>query len=70
MSTLTVEQMGEELVIRLTPEARSALGLRPGDAVLVTRNFEGEVFLGPADMEHRLRHDRGRAFLRRLNQPS
>ena len=68
MSTLTVEQIGEDLVIRLTPEARTALGLRPGDAVLVTRSLDGQVYLGPADMEQRLRHDRGRAFLRRLNQ--
>lgn len=69
MSTLRVEQLGEDLIIRITPEARESLSLRVGEAVLLTRNAAGEVSLGPADMDHQLRHDRGRAFLRRLRSP-
>jgi len=69
MSTLRVEQLGEDLIIRITREARDSLGLRAGEAVFVTRNAAGEVSVEPADMDHQLRHDRGRAFLRRLRSP-
>jgi hypothetical protein len=66
MTTLTVEQFGEELVIRITPQARTILGLRAGDEVVLAKTVYGEVSLAPADMDHQLRVERGRAFLRRF----
>jgi hypothetical protein len=65
MTTLRVEQQGQDLVLRLSPEAQSALGLRPGDAVEVARSVNGEVFLSAVDVDHQLRLERGRAVLRR-----
>jgi hypothetical protein len=69
MSTLRVEQQGEDLIVRITPEAQASLGLRVGEAIVLARSSSGEVSLSPADMDHKLRHDRGRAFLRRLRDP-
>jgi hypothetical protein len=68
MTTLKVELFGEDLVIRLTAEARDGLGLRPGDEVLLTRTVHGEVSLAGADMYHQIRLERSRAFLRHLRQ--
>ena len=66
MTTLRVEQQGQDLVLRLSPEAQSALGLRPGDAVEVARSLDGEVFyLSAVDVDHQLRLERSRAVLRR-----
>ena len=69
MATLTVEQVGEELVIRLPAEATVVLGLRAGDEVHLARNAHGEVSLAVTDMDHQLRLERGRAFLRRYRTP-
>ena len=69
MTTLKVEQFGEDLVIRLTPAAIGALGVRAGDEVQLTRGLFGEVSLAAADMDHQLRLERGRAFLRRMQSP-
>lgn len=69
MTTLRVEALGEDLIVRLTAEARGDLGLRPGDEVQLVRTLFGEVSLAAADMDHQLRAERGRAFLRRLNDP-
>jgi hypothetical protein len=69
MTTLKVEQVGEDLIIRLTPEARAGLSLRPGDEVRLARSAYGEVSLVAADMDHQLRLERGRAFLRRYRNP-
>jgi hypothetical protein len=69
MTTLKVEQLGDDLVIRLTTQAGSSLGLRAGDEVLLARSVYGEVSLAPADMDHQLRAERGRAFLRRFRSP-
>ena len=69
MTTLKVEQLGEDLVIRLTAEAKIGLGLRPGDEVQLGRTAYGEVSLTAADMDHQLRLERGRAVLRRLRGP-
>jgi antitoxin component of MazEF toxin-antitoxin module len=66
MTTLRVEQWGEELVIRLTTQAQIGLGLRDGDEVQIVRSIHGEISLAPADMDHQLRLERGRAFLRRF----
>ncbi len=66
MATLRVELYGEDLVIRLTPEARNGLGLRAGDEVLLARSVHGEVSLAAADMDHQIRLERSRAFLRHL----
>ena len=66
MTTLRVEQVGEDLIIRLTAEAKTGLGLRPGDEVLLERTVHGEVSLAAADMDHQLRLERSRAFLRHL----
>jgi antitoxin component of MazEF toxin-antitoxin module len=66
VTTLIVEQMGESLVIRLTPEANSALGLRPGDEVHLARSDGGGFSLAPAEMDHQIRLERSRAFLRRF----
>jgi hypothetical protein len=66
MTTLRVEQLGEDLVVRLTPQALIDLGLRAGDDVQLTRSAYGEVSLAPADMDHQLRCERSRAFLRRF----
>jgi hypothetical protein len=66
MTTLRVEQLGEDLVIRLTWEAKTDLGLRPGDEVLIARTIHGEVSLAAADMDHQIRLERSRAFLRHL----
>jgi formylmethanofuran dehydrogenase subunit D len=70
MTTLKVEQYGEDLVIRLTPEAKASLGLRAGDEVLLARSVYGEISLAAADMDHQLRLERGRAFLRRFRSPA
>lgn len=70
MTTLTVEQLGEDLVIRLTAEARSSLCLRAGDDVTLVRTVHGEVSLASADMDHQLRLERSRAFLRHLRSPN
>jgi hypothetical protein len=69
MTTLKVEQLGQDLVIRLTPEAKAALGLRPGDEVRLARDIYGEATLAVAEMDHQLRLERGRAFMRRLRSP-
>ena len=69
MTTVKVEQLGEDLIVRLMPQMASNLGLRPGDEVLLTKNVLGEVSLAPADMDHQLRLERGRAFLRRFRSP-
>lgn len=66
MTTLTVEQFGEDLVIRLTAEARASLCLRAGDEVMLVRTVHGEVSLASADMDHQIRLERSRAFLRHL----
>lgn len=65
MTTLRVEQQGQELVIRLSPEAQSALGLHAGDAIEIGRASDGELSLAPSDVDHQLRLERGRAFIRR-----
>jgi hypothetical protein len=66
MTTLKVEQFGQDLVIRLSHEAKVSLGLGPGDEVQLTRSVYGEVSLAVMDMDHQLRVERGRAVLRRL----
>jgi pheromone shutdown protein TraB len=50
----------------LTPEATTTLGVRPGDEVHLARSAAGEVSLAVADMDHQLRLERSRAFLRHL----
>ncbi|MDB5480613.1 MAG: hypothetical protein JWO83_1666 [Caulobacteraceae bacterium] len=70
MTTLTVEQFGEDLVIRLTAEARTSLCLRAGDEVMLVRTVHGEVSLAAADMDHQIRLERSRAFLRHLRNPN
>jgi hypothetical protein len=69
MTTLRVEQHGQDLIIRLTAEARASLGLRAGDEVQLARSVYGEVSLAAADMDHQLRLERGRAFMRRFRSP-
>jgi len=69
MTTLKVEQFGDDLVVRLTPEAKAHLGLKAGDEVLLTRSVMGEISLAPADMDHQIRLERGRAFMRHLRSP-
>ena len=66
MTTLRVEQLGEDFFIRLNAEVRSSLGLHVGDEVQLTRDIHGEVSLAASDMDHQLRVERGRAFLRRM----
>jgi hypothetical protein len=68
MTTLRVEQQGQDLVLRLSPEAQSALGLHAGDAVDVGRAADGELSLAPVDIDHHLRLVRGRAVLRRYRR--
>jgi hypothetical protein len=68
MTTLRVEQLGEDLVVRLTAEAQTSLCLRAGDEVLLVRSIHGEVSLAAADMDHQIRLERSRAFLRHLRQ--
>ena len=69
MTTLRVEQIGEQLVIRLTPEAKTSLGLRAGDEVQLSRSVYGELSLATTDMDHQLRLERSRAFIRRFRTP-
>ena len=69
MTTLKVELVGEELVIRLSREARDSLGLRAGDEVQLARSAWGEISLAATDMDHQLRIERGRAFMRHLRSP-
>ncbi len=69
MTTLTVERLGDNLVIRLTREAEAALGLHAGDAVVVSRSIDGEVSLAASDVDHQLRQERPAAFLRRFRNP-
>jgi hypothetical protein len=69
MTTLKVEQFGQDLVIRLTPEARRDFGLRAGDEVHLARDASGAITLTVAEMDHQLRLERGRAFMRRLRSP-
>jgi len=68
VTILRVEQLGEDLILRLTAEARTSLCLRAGDEVLVARSLHGEVSLAAADMDHQIRLERSRAFLRHLSQ--
>jgi len=70
MTTLTVEQFGEDLIIRLTLEAKTSLGLRAGDDVQLARTDSGEVSLAVPQMDHQLRLGRSRAFLRHLRSPA
>ncbi|QUD88939.1 hypothetical protein [Phenylobacterium montanum] len=69
MTTLRVEQLGEGLVIRLPPDSAATLGLHDGDTVTINRSETGEVSLAAPDLDHQLRSDRGRAFLRRYRSP-
>ena len=68
MATLRVEQLNEQLVVRLTPEATSSLGLHVGDEVEVelTRRVYGEMSLAATEADRQLRLERKRVFLRRL----
>ena len=72
MATLRVEQLNEQLVVRLTPVATSSLGLHAGDEVEVelVRGVHGEVSLAAADVDRQLRLQRKRVFLRRLQTPN
>jgi antitoxin component of MazEF toxin-antitoxin module len=70
MTTLNVERMGNDLVIRLTAEAQATLALREGDVVVLNRTANGDVSLAPSDVDHQLRLERGRAFLRRYRNPT
>ena len=70
MLTLNVETQEDDLIIRLTPHARSALGLRDGDTVVLARTAAGEVSLAPLDLDHLMRLERNRAVLRRYHNPS
>ena len=65
MTTLRVERQGQDLVLRLSPEAQAALGLRAGDPVELGRSADGAVSLAAVDVDHLLRLERGRAVLRR-----
>ncbi len=65
MTTLRVERQGQDLVLRLSPEAQSALGLHAGDAIELGRSADGEVSVAAVDVDHRLRLERSRAVLRR-----
>jgi hypothetical protein len=65
MTTLRVEQQGQDLVIRLCPEAQAALGVHAGDAIELDRSAVGELSLAASDVDHQLRLERGRAFIRR-----
>jgi hypothetical protein len=65
MTTLRVEQQGQDLVLRLSPEAQAALGLHAGDAVEIGRSANGELSLAASDVDHSLRIGRGQAVLRR-----
>jgi hypothetical protein len=65
MTTLRVERQGQDLVLRLSPEAQSALGLQAGDAIELGRSAGGEVSVAAVDVDHRLRLERSRAVLRR-----
>jgi len=69
MTTLKVEQLGNDLVIRLNSEAEAVLGLHAGDTVVLSRSPAGEVSLQGPDLDHQLRTERGRAFLRRYRNP-
>ena len=69
MTTLRVERLGEDLVVRLTPEARDALELKAGDEVQLARGIYGEVSLTTVEMDHQLRIERSRAFIRRFRNP-
>jgi len=66
MATFKVEQLGEQLVVRLTADATATLGLHPGDEVELGRRVHGEVSLAAADMDRQLRQDFKRACLRRF----
>jgi antitoxin component of MazEF toxin-antitoxin module len=68
MTTLRVEQLGGDLVIRVPPEASEALGLHAGDSVMAVRAANGEVSLAAADADHQLRAERGRALLRQYQK--
>ena len=65
MTTLMVERFEDSLVIRLNHEAEEALGLHAGDAVVLSRTPGGEISLATPDLDHQLRSERSRAFLRR-----
>ncbi len=69
MTTLQVERLGEGLVIRLNHEAEEALGLHAGDTVTLSRSASGDLALAPPDVDHQLRFERSRAFMRRFRNP-
>jgi hypothetical protein len=66
MTIVTVEQAGDELVIRLPRETCTQFGLCAGDKLQLARTAHGEVSLIPSDVDHKLREDRSSAFLRHL----
>jgi hypothetical protein len=66
MATVTVEQVGEDLVIRLPREACAEFDLCAGTKLQLARTAHGEVSLIPSDLDHRLREGRSHAFLRHL----
>lgn len=70
MLTLNIETLGDDLIIRLTADARSALALNDGDTVVLSRTVSGEVSLAPLDLDHLMRLERNRAVLRRYHNPS
>ena len=69
MNVLRVEQLGQDLIVKLPANAEEAFGLRAGDCVVIARSFSGEVSLAPSDLDHELRLERSRAFLRRYRSP-
>lgn len=69
MITLKVEKLDAGLGVRLPPEAQASLGLHLGDTIVLARTSDGDVSLAAPDIDHQLRMERSRAFMRRYRRP-
>jgi hypothetical protein len=68
MIPLKVTQIGEDMALVLSDQARELLGVGDGDVVYVNVSEDGDLVLAKRDMSPQARRERGRAFLQRYRQ--
>jgi bifunctional DNA-binding transcriptional regulator/antitoxin component of YhaV-PrlF toxin-antitoxin module len=68
MIILKVAQIGEDMGLLLTDEARELLGVKAGDTLEFEATPDGGLRLAKLDMSFDARRERGRAFLKRYQK--
>lgn len=68
MIILKVAQIGEDVGLLLTDEARELLGVKAGDTLEFEAAPDGSLRLAKLDLSFEARRERGRAFLKRYQK--